>query len=251
MVLTVDCGNTLIKFGIFDGDSLVNVYKIKTLINKSSDEYAKQIKDLIKDQDFTGAIISSVVPLLTFELKSAIKRAFNISALVVDRNLKTKLPLKIDSPTELGTDFVCSAVGALKKYKAPLVIADLGTATKMSVIDKRGAFIGGMITSGMRVNLVGLVSNTAQLIETPIEAPKHIVSRNTKECIQSGIVYGQAFMISEFARRMEKELGYELERVLTGGFSDVIKDQVVCFRFEPNLILEGLNEIYKINAYEK
>ena len=74
-----------------------------------------------------------------------------------------------------------------------------------------------------------------------------VISKNTKECIQSGIVYGQAFMISEFARRMERELGYELDRVLTGGFSSVIKDQVVCYHYEPNIVLEGLYEIYKLN----
>src|SRR5574344_57462 len=201
MVLTIDCGNTLIKIGVFEGDSLKSVYKIKTNLNKSSDEYATEIKELIK----------------------------------------------IDNPGELGADLLCGAVGALHKYKYPLVVADLGTATKMYVIDKNGNYIGGMISSGMRINMEALVSRTAQLMTTPIEAPLKVISKNTKECIQSGIVYGQAFMISEFARRMERELGYELDRVLTGGFSSVIKDQVVCYHYEPNIVLEGLYEIYKQN----
>ncbi|MFA6667724.1 MAG: type III pantothenate kinase [Bacilli bacterium] len=247
MVLTVDCGNTLIKLGLFDGDSLCNVFKINTNRNRSSDEYAKEMKDLIKVDSLDGAIVSSVVPLLTHELVSAIKRAFKVNPLVVNKELKTKLPIKIDNPSELGSDLLCGAVGALKKYKCPLVIADLGTATKMFVIDKNGNMIGGMISSGMKINLEGLVHNTAQLMETPLEKPKRIISKNTKECIQSGIVYGQAFMVSEFARRMEQEIGYELGRVLTGGFSEVIKDQIVCFHYEPNLTLEGLFEIYKMN----
>ncbi len=247
MVLTVDVGNTLIKLGVFDGDSLKNVFKMNANRNLSSDEYAKEIYELIRLEKLEGAIISSVVPLLTYVLVEAIKRAYNIEPLVVNKNLKTKLPIKIDNPSELGSDLLCGAIGALVKYKAPLVVADLGTATKMFVVDKNGNLIGGMITSGMKISLQSLVSNTSQLIETPLEKPKHIISKNTKECIQSGIVYGQAFMVSEFARRMEKELGYELKRVLTGGFSEVIKDQIVCFQYEPTLTLDGLYEIYKLN----
>jgi type III pantothenate kinase len=247
MVLTVDIGNTLIKLGVFDGDSLKNIFKMNTNRNLSSDEYAKEIYELIRLEKLDGAIISSVVPLLTYVLVEAIKRAYKIESLVVNKNLKTKLPIKIDNPNELGSDLLCGAIGALSKYKAPLVVADLGTATKMFIVDKNGNLIGGMITSGMKISLQSLVNNTSQLIETPLEKPKHIISKNTKECIQSGIVYGQAFMVSEFARRMEKELGYELNRVLTGGFSEVIKDQIVCFNYEPTLTLEGLHEIYKLN----
>ena len=247
MVLTVDIGNTLIKLGIFDGDSLQNIFKINTNRNLSSDEYAKEIYELIKLDKIDGAIISSVVPLVTQVLVDALKRIYKIEPLVVNKNLKTKLPIKIDNPSELGSDLLCGAIGALHKYKTPLVVADFGTATKMYVVDKNGNLVGGMITSGMKISLQSLVKNTAQLMETPLEKPKHIISKNTKECIQSGIVYGQAFMVSEFARRMEKELGYELNRVLTGGFSEVIKDQIVCFEYEPTLTLEGLYEIYKLN----
>lgn len=247
MVLTVDIGNTLIKLGIFDGDSLQNIFKINTNRNLSSDEYAKEIYELIKLDKIDGTIISSVVPLVTQVLVDALKRIYKIEPLVVNKNLKTKLPIKIDNPSELGSDLLCGAIGALHKYKAPLVVADFGTATKMYVVDKNGNLVGGMITSGMKISLQSLVKNTAQLMETPLEKPKHIISKNTKECIQSGIVYGQAFMVSEFARRMEKELGYELNRVLTGGFSEVIKDQIVCFEYEPTLTLEGLYEIYKLN----
>jgi pantothenate kinase, type III len=248
MVLTLDCGNSLIKIGVFDDEKLISVYKINTTSSRSSDEYAKIFKDLIKDEgSFSGAIISSVVPLLTHDLSVAIKKAFNVKPLIVDKTLKTKLPLKIDNPNELGSDLLCGAIGAINKYKYPLVVADLGTATKMYIIDKNGNYIGGMISSGMRINLEALVNNTAQLLETPIEAPKHVICKNTKECIQSGIVYGQAFMISEFARRMEKELGYTLDRVLTGGFSEFINDQVVCYHYEPNLVLDGLYQVYKNN----
>ena len=122
---------------------------------------------------------------------------------------------------------------------------------KLRLIDKNGYFVGGIITAGMKVSLKGLVDNTAQLYDVLLEKPRKIICKNTKECIQSGVIYGQAYMVSEFARRMENELGYTLNRVLTGGFSKIIKDEIVCFAYEENLALDGLFKIYKFNESEK
>lgn len=249
MILCVDCGNTEIKFAIFHEDKMVSRFSINTSESLSSDDYAMRIKFLSENnvKDINGAIISSVVPSLTKVLLSAVNKAFNCEVKVLNSSLKTKLPIKIDNPKELGADFLCTAVGALQKYKPPFVIADLGTATKMSVVDIKGNFIGGMITTGMKVSLEGLVKSAAQLYSVEIATPKKIIGRNSIESIQSGIVFGQAYMVSEFARRMESELGYKLTRILTGGFSSIIKDQITCFNYEKDLSLYGLNVIYHIN----
>lgn len=249
MILCLDCGNTTIKIGLYDDDKLVNKFIIKTVRNKTSDEYALIFSHMFESEaKIDGAIISSVVPLLTKELFNAIKRSFNVEALILGKELKTKLPIKIDSPNELGTDLLAGAVGAKNKFGYPVVIADLGTATKLYVVDKSGNFIGGVITCGMEVSLKALVDSTSQLLETSITRPKKIIGKNTINSIQSGIVLGQAYMVSEFTRRMENELGYKLERVLTGGFSKEIKSEIVCFHYEEHLVLDGLYEIYKLNA---
>ena len=247
MILCLDCGNTRIKIGLFEGNELKKSLSIKTDRTRSSDEYAISFSSLIK-QEVTGAIISSVVPLLTDTIFYALKTAFNVNALVVSKKLKTKLPIKTDNPVEVGSDLIAGAIGARLSTPLPFIVADLGTATKLYVIDKNGAFIGAIITAGMEVSLKALVQNTSQLLETPIEAPSRIIGKNTKDSIQSGIVYGQAYMVSEFARRIEKELGYELNRVLTGGFADRIKDEIVCYNYDPYLVLRGLNYIYQINS---
>ena len=247
MILCLDCGNTRIKIGLFEGNELKKSLSIKTDRTRSSDEYAISFSSLIK-QEVTGAIISSVVPLLTDTIFYALKTAFNVNALVVSKKLKTKLPIKTDNPVEVGSDLIAGAIGARLSTPLPFIVADLGTATKLYVIDKNGAFIGAIITAGMEVSLKALVQNTSQLLETPIEAPSKIIGKNTKDSIQSGIVYGQAYMVSEFARRIEKELGYELNRVLTGGFADRIKDEIVCYNYDPYLVLRGLNYIYQINS---
>lgn len=252
MILCIDCGNTSIKLGVYDESALVNKFTIKTNREKTSDEYAYSFKTLIKERyEIDGCIISSVVPLLTVELTRCIERVFKIKPLILNKSLKTKMSIKLDNPSELGADLLAGAIGARKKYGYPLVVADLGTATKLYVVDDKGAFVGGIISCGMETSLKALVDNTSLLMETPIAEPPKIIGKNTKDSIQSGIVLGQAYMVSEFARRIENELGYKINRILTGGFANVIRDQIVCFSYEENLVLDGLFEIYCLNAGEK
>ncbi len=248
MILCLDCGNTLIKCGIYDKDELKQFFTLDSKLSKSSSEYEIIFKNIIKDGfKIDGAILSSVVPLLSTPLTKAIKSLFNVDTMLITKAIKTGINIKIDYPNELGNDMLCGAVGAKAKYPIPCVVADLGTATKMYVVDKDGSFIGGIITCGMEVSMKALDNSTSLLTEVNLKAPKKIIGKNTIDCIKSGIIFGQAYMISEFARRMEKELGYSLNRIITGGFASEIKDQVVCFSYDEHLVLDGLNYIFKIN----
>ena len=247
MILCVDVGNTNIKCGIYYEKKLQSFFVIDTNKERSSFQYKVLFEQFLKDFKITGAIISSVVPLLTNIIKNSLINIVEGEIFILNRNLKTKLPIKIDNPNELGADLLAGSIGAINKYSYPLIVADLGTATKLYVVSKEGAFIGCVITAGMDASLKALINKTSQLMEVSIEAPQHILGKNTKTSMQSGIVYGQAYMISEFARRIEKELGYSLNRVLTGGFSSIIKNEVICFNFEPYLVLDGLFNIYQMN----
>lgn len=252
MILCLDCGNTSIKFALVENDKIFKSYLIRTIRERSSDEYAYSLSTLIgKDVKVEAAIISSVVPLLTPILHRAIEIVFNVDALILGKKIKTKLPLKIDNPNELGADMLSGAVAAKIKYGEASLVADLGTATKIYIVDKNGAFIGGAISSGIEISLKSLVSSTSQLLETPIIVPNTVIGRNTKDCIESGIVYGQAFMIREFAKEMENECGYKLKRILTGGFSKIIRNVLNDFIYDENLILDGLYQIYLMNEEKK
>lgn len=252
MILCIDCGNTMIKFALFENGQIVKSFQIRTLRDRTSDEYAYSFSSLIKkDVKVDGAIISSVVPLLTPALTNAIKKAFNVVPRVVGKELKTKMPIKIDNPNELGGDMLIGALAARGKFGNSVLVADLGTATKVYVVNEKGAFIGGAITCGIEVSLRGLVNSTSQLLETPMVVPNKIIGKSTKDSIESGIVYGQAFMVKEFAKEMEEECGYKLTKVLTGGFSKIIKDILNDFIYDEDLCLEGLYEIYKMNEVMK
>lgn len=253
MLLTIDIGNTNITLGAYDGNILLLTARLATEQNKTADQYAVEIKNLlslynVEAEEIEDCIISSVVPAVGKSIGNAVSKLCHIVPLNVGPGVKTGLNIKIDNPAQLGADLVVGAVGAMDAYTMPCVIIDMGTASTISVIDRNGTFLGGAIAAGVRLTLKALTENTAQLTSIPIEAPKSVIGTNTVECMQSGLVYGTAAMLDGMLTMIEDELGDTPTVVATGGLSkDIIAHCKHNIIYNENLLLEGLRVIYEKN----
>ncbi|MBR5472925.1 MAG: type III pantothenate kinase, partial [Clostridia bacterium] len=172
----------------------------------------------------------------------------DIVPLELGPGVKTGLNIKIDNPAQLGADLVAGAVGAISEYTLPCVVIDMGTASTISVIDRNGAYLGGVISAGVRLTLKALTENTAQLPSIDINAPKSVIGSNTVDCMKSGLIFGTAAMLDGLLDRITDELGEIPTIVATGGLSkDIIchcKNDII---YNANLLLDGLREIYEKN----
>lgn len=254
MILTADIGNTNITLGLFDGDDIIFISRLATQRHRTSEQYAIELNAVFDLEDIDkhnieGAIISSVVPELTRVFKTAIEKVTGCNALIVAAGIKTGLKINTDNPKEVGADLVAGAVGALHQYPLPCLVMDLGTATKISVIDENGVFAGCTIAPGIGISLDALSMRTSQLPTIELSAPEHAIGTNTIECIRSGTVLGNAAMLDGMANRLEKELGTPIKSlVATGGLA---KEIVACCEkdiiYNKDLILQGLLTIYRKN----
>ena len=126
MVLTLNVGNTHITMGGYENDKLLFSARLRTDPVGSSDEYAIKLEDLLRlngrnRADVDGAILGSVVPVLTGPLLSALHKLFSVKVLTVGPGLKSGLQLCIDNPAQLGAELLCAAVAALEEAAPPLV----------------------------------------------------------------------------------------------------------------------------------
>lgn len=254
MILAIDIGNTAISIGAYSHDKLLFVSRIATDRHRTEDQYAVEIRQIFHLNDttakgFSGAIISSVVPELTNSIKNAIYKITKHSPKVVGPGLKNGLKIEVDNPGQLGADLAAAAVGAIAKYPLPCLVLDLGTATKVSVIDSRGVFRGVTISAGVGISLDALSSRTSQLPKISIEAPEHVVGTNTVECMQSGLVFGTACMLDGLCDRIEDEIGEKAVSIVsTGGYAmEITKASKRDIIYDPNLLLDGLKAIYDRN----
>lgn len=255
MLLTVDIGNTNLLFGVFENDDLICKFRLSTDLHKTEEQYACEIDNIsklksVKPKNINGAIISSVVPELTSRISGALHLLFKIAPIILGPGVKNGLPILIDNPAQLGADLVAGAVGAVDKYPRPCLIADLGTATKISVIDSHGAYIGCSITAGVGISLNALSGSAALLPSVNLSNPDcPSFGKNTVTSMQSGIIIGTAAMIDGMCDRIESEIDSPVKAIImTGGYCEYIskycKRNIIC---DPDLILYGLKSIYNKN----
>ena len=253
MILAVDIGNTNIVLGGFDGDKLSFVARIATNANKTEDEYATKIRSIlalhsVDKSAVLGAIISSVVPPLNFVLKNAIKLVYDVEPIMVGPGIKTGIKIHCDNPASVGADLICACVAAHHIYGSPSLIIDMGTATKIMVMDNNGAFIGVSIIPGVAIGLKALSSGTAQLPQVSLEAPKSVIGKNTVDCMKSGVVFGNASLIDGMIDRFNDEMGEELSVFATGGLaSTIVKHCKHKITLDNDLVLKGLNILFEKN----
>ena len=253
MLLAIDIGNTNITLGAYNSNFLSFTARLATDTRKTEDQYAIEIKQLlalneIETDDIEDCIISSVVPSVGKSISRAVSKLCQIAPLTLGPGVKTGLNIKIDNPAQLGADLVAGAVGAIDAYNMPCVVIDMGTASTISVLDKQGAFLGGIIAAGVRLTLKALAENTAQLTSIPIEAPKSVIGTNTTESMQSGLVLGTASMIDGLLEKITAELGESPTVIATGGLSkEVIAHCKTNIIYNENLLLDGLRVIYEKN----
>ena len=253
MLLAVDIGNSNIKLGAFVGDELSFVARIAMDANATSDEYSIRILGAlslysVSKSEINGAIISSVVPQLNRVVSDSIEHLFGVKPLIVGPGVKTGIGIQCDMPSSVGADLICASVAANFIYGGPAIIIDMGTATKFTAINKKGAFIGTSIAPGVMLGLNALANGTAQLTKVGLEAPASVIGKNTADAMKSGIVFGSADMIDGMIERFKNELNEEIRVVATGGYSSIILPHCTHnIIYDESLVLKGLNIIYKRN----
>ncbi len=247
MILVIDIGNSNITFGVFDGDELVKRFRAPSNICASMDEYVALINENLEGKMLHGAIVASVVTDFDYKFKFTLDKIFGIDTVVLNADLPLDLSIKLDNPKELGADRIANAIGVLEKFKKNAIVVDFGTATTFEVVTAKREFIGGLITTGLHLQLNALSSKTSKLPQIELYPPKQAIATNTVDAILSGIVLGNACMIDGMIKKFRAELApEEFIVVATGGFASFIEGYMKgSFDYiEPDLTLDGLRAVY-------
>lgn len=254
MIFAINIGNSRISLGAFEKNEIVFTAAIETRKKATSWEYANHFLQIFAlygqtKETFSGGVISSVVPRLTPVVKEALEMLITGKVLVVSAGVKTGLEIKQNNSLNLGSDLVCSAVGALEEKALPCVIVSVGTATTFIVLDRKGRFLGTSIAAGMQLSLDALREKAARLPEIELEPPADLIGMHTVESMKSGVFYGTASMCDGMCDRFRRVLGEDTAFFMTGQYARLILP--FCqnnYRLDEHLLLKGLNRIYDKNV---
>ena len=255
MILTLDIGNTNIKTALFDGDKMVQYWRISTNRMMSSDEYGILLANLFRHKGLeldvvTGIIMSSVVPSINFTIEHMCKNYFGMEPLQVAPGIKTGINIRYDNPRELGSDRIANAVAAWELYGGPCIFIDFGTATTYGVMSAKGEFLGGAICPGLKLSAEALVDRAAKLPKFELVKPESVIGKNTITNLQAGIVYGYVGQVTYLIRKMKEEIGDPNTKVIaTGGLALLVAGETDQINVLDGLLtLKGLRLIYEKNA---
>ncbi|MCR4651499.1 MAG: type III pantothenate kinase [Lachnospiraceae bacterium] len=247
MILTIDTGNTHTVLGFVDDEmKVVKSFRLPTDVKETDSGYAVKISQLmeitgITADDIEGMIISSVAPSVTGTLAKALKMITGYDPMIVGK-LDTGLDITAIPGGMIAPDLEVGAIAVKELYPLPSIVIDMGTATTVTVVDGKGAYIGGAIMPGVKTALKGMVEGTSLLPDIDIEAPDKCIAVDTIPSMQSGLVYGSAGAIDGIIDRFVEEMGEEPASIVcTGGLGRLIGR--ICRHdmiFDDDLLLKGL-----------
>ena len=256
MLLVIDVGNTNIKLGVYNKDTLVESWRLSVKVVRTADEIGILFAGLFGPKNidlkkFDGVIMSSVQPSLNYTIEHACEYYLGKKPIMVGVGIKTGLNIKYANPQEVGADRIVNSVAAYRLYGGPCIVVDFGTATTFNVISPKGEFLGGCIAPGIITGLESLVNNTAKLPRVEIVKPESIIAKSTVSALQAGMVYGSTGMVKYIVKQLKQESGYgEVKGIATGGLSEVvlgIDDEKIIDVVDRSLTLKGLKLIYDMN----
>lgn len=223
MNLTLDIGNTAVKWATFEGAELREQgYGLPT--------------DRLPEAAAVLACASGTPPDIDLPLLSA----------------STRVPLKMGykTPDTLGPDRLAAACGAWALHPAEdCLVIDAGTCITVDFLDRQGVYHGGAIMPGLAMNLQALHTFTAKLplisLDGIDKAP--VLGRSTEESIVAGTLGATLLALAGYVA-LYRQKSPSLRVLLTGGDADRLAAAGTSgWEVQPHLTLIGLNEIIQHN----
>jgi type III pantothenate kinase len=246
MLLLFDIGNTHTHLGLADDERVVKHVNIPT--SKWFDSRAAAlVKRFVGRNKPDGAMICSVVPPATPLARKMVRAAWKLNATELNAKTTRGVGISYPNPKTIGADRLANAVAASKRFGAPVVVVDFGTAVTFDVVDEAGNYAGGIIAPGLAAMTDYLHEKTALLPRIKIAEPKQVIGKSTEQAMLSGAVYGYRGLVRELIHELKREMkAPNLPVVATGGYAELMAAGLPeISAVEPNLTLEGLRLVGK------
>ena len=238
MKLLVDIGNTATKIGLLNKELIYIGRLYNRAINLDS---IKEVLKEVANFKIEEISISSVAPKVFITLSDIFYQLFKVSAKLIDVNTEVDFGIEIDNRNELGVDLLCDLVAADKLYGPKTAVIDFGTATKVLFINKDNIFSSCAIFLGYEASKKILANSTELLPDVGNIKIKNISDcHNTVDVINSSAYYSQLFTVNGIIEKFEKEVGYKMKRVYTGGNAIDFLSEIKKENYDEFLVLKGL-----------
>jgi type III pantothenate kinase len=252
-LVIVDVGNTRLKLGVFDPASAAPLPHPQSTVSVGRDWTAADLDAFLPlpPSEYSWAIASVNRPACAHLIKWLGERGAGHVRQLVHGDLP--IVADVDRPDHVGMDRLANAVAVnrLRAKDEPAIIVDMGTALKVDLVTRDGAFAGGSILLGIAMSARALHEFTDLLPLVEVTEPPPVLGKSTRAAMTSGLYWGAIGAVRELVGQFTTDApGAEV--FLTGGagplFAGVLERETSRPpQFVPHLTLAGI----AIAAFER
>ncbi len=254
-IIAVDIGNSNIKISLFMEGSQLPTEVITGGSREKTAEIISRLWEKIpvaprsKEGKRDGVIVfCSVNPQWSEMLTQICSEELDETPLEIGIGKDIPLPLKlsVEYPANVGVDRVVAAAAAYFVVESAVIVADIGTAITVDLVDSEGDFMGGIIAPGFELSSQTLHENTARLPKVEVKTPLNPIGSNTEESISNGIYYATAGLLEMISRKYAEQLGQWPQMIVTGSAASILKqDCSFVDNWVDGLVIKGIVLSYK------
>ena len=246
MFIFGDIGNSETKVSLVSSNNRI-IKNINFPSNKINEKTLNsKFKILVKDfKKIRKIVFCSVVPKSFNLIKKFLSKKTKIRCYEVkDLNLKSLINIKVNFK-QVGSDRLTNAI-SLIDYKNNFIILDFGTATTFDVLINK-TYRGGVIAPGIKLSLNTLSDKATLIPKVNLKKIKKVVGVDTISAVRSGFFWGYAGLIDNIVNLIKKETNKSFKLVITGGFSDLLKESIKTKLIkDKEITIKGLIKISKL-----
>jgi type III pantothenate kinase len=253
MLLAADVGNTNTVFALYEGARARASWRLATVRQRTADEYALALVQLIEMAGFDWrrideVVVSSVVPEADRQLRWMCRDRLERPVSFVAQDIEVPLRVALGNPREVGADRLVNAYAAHRHYGGDLIVIDFGTATTFDVVDAAGTYHGGVIAPGINLSLEALNRAAAKLPRIGVEKPQAVIGDSTVAAMQSGVFWGYIGLIEGLVARIQGEFQRPMATIGTGGLASLFADATTAIgRVDTDLTMTGLVDLFDLH----
>jgi len=256
MIITVDIGNSRIKYAVWQMDEIidrgVSAYA-KNNSSESFDELLSAIGPLSEEQPSRVFAVCVAGDDVSQALREWVERHWQLDV----EYLKTEKQYEnitnaYQDPAQHGVDRWAGIVaGHLRFPGCSVCVVGAGTAVTFDLIKTDGQHLGGFILPSYATMHAALMADTAGVESSySVQFHGHGIPDNTDDAVNQGLHRFLRAGVRDLCQFALDTMGGPMKIIITGGFAKMILDypDMPVMQHEPDLVMQGL---YKIMIQQK
>lgn len=256
MILTVDIGNSRIKYAVWQTDKVIDRGVAAYAKNNSSESFAELLSAIGPlSEKWPSRVLAVCVAGddVSHALRAWVNRHWQLDV----EYLKTEKQYEniinaYQDPTQHGVDRWAGVVAGHLSFPGHSVcVVGAGTAVTFDLIKIDGQHLGGFILPSYATMHAALMADTAKVESTySVQFHEHGIPDNTDDAVNQGLHRFLRAGVRDLCQFALDTMGGPMKIIITGGFAKTILDypDMPVMQHEPDLVMQGL---YKIMIQQK